>query len=68
MNTGLGRFYEHFDIRKMNKNTWISGVPGETDTPNPPCDGYRVMRYKQAHIGYNEQAIFEKIDDGLGVG
>lgn len=46
----------------------LSGVPGETDTPNPPCDGYRVMRYKQAHIGYNEQAIFEKIDDGLGVG
>ncbi len=35
MNTGLRRFYEHFDIRTMN---------------------------------FNEQAIFEKIDDGLGVG
>ena len=38
MNTGLGRFYEHFDIRKMNKNTWIIG----TKYPATPwgCDCY----------------------------
>ena len=38
----------------------LSGVEGETDVPNPPMDGYRVMRYKSAHIGYNLKAIFEK--------
>lgn len=38
----------------------LRGVPGETDVPNPPSEGYRVMRYKQAHIGYNEKTIFEK--------
>ena len=37
----------------------LSGVPGELDVPNPPKDGYRVMRYKSAHIGYNEKAIWE---------
>lgn len=38
----------------------LNGVEGGTDVPNPPMEGYKVMRYKQAHIGYNEKAIFEK--------
>lgn len=43
----------------------LSGIPGDTDVPNPPHEGYRVMRYKSAHIGYNEHYIFNAAKSNL---
>lgn len=45
----------------------LSGLPGDPDVP-VKCgpfkgiEGFRVMRYKSAHLGYNEHSIFESED------